>query len=100
MDVVTDLTMASAGRSGSRVRRPVNRTLFIGPGLLLGRPAAPVPTLRLRRVDPGGRRVPTGRRTVAGGTHPAVGCDFTAASPVLGTRKTGASARCRFVPDG
>ena len=46
--------------AGSRVRRPVKRTLFIGPRLLLGRPAAPVPTLHPAAGDPDGRRVPTG----------------------------------------
>ena len=65
------LAAGQARSSGSRVRRPVNRTLFIGPGLLLGRPAAPVPTLRLRRVrspTAGGRR--RVRRTLAVGRSP------------------------------
>ena len=43
---VTVLPLARLRNSGSRVRRPVRRTLFIGPYLLPGRPTGIGPALR------------------------------------------------------
>src|SRR3954471_1881911 len=60
---VTLLPLARLRISGSRVRRPVRRTLFIGPCLLLDRPVMPArPCVVRREWRGGGDRAERGRR--------------------------------------
>src|SRR3954451_9663010 len=69
---VTLLPLARLRISGSRVRRPVRRTLFIGPCLLLDRPVMPARPCVVRREW----RVP---RNLAAGPRRPLGSDFTRA---------------------